>query len=261
MFFPITINLGFYTLTPLNGLLSVPLQTAFALLLASNLTLLFSFVAAGYGSYLLLRHVGESQARVGQMAALFGGIVYAFTSSKLFYASLGQFNIASSQWIPFTLLYVLRAGERRRLRDGLLAGLFLSFQAWSELTYASFLLIFITLYFGWQLLGGNGTKESLVARLAACCRLLWQWGFFLARRWDRFCGPCCRTCAARAISLAVAVALPMSSAPIYWAICCPPACTRWWGIGSPHCPSPTTRDSTFSSATQPWRWPRRGADG
>ncbi|MBI3958117.1 MAG: hypothetical protein HY328_04850, partial [Chloroflexi bacterium] len=82
---------------------------------------------------------------------IFSGIVYAFASSKLFYASLGQFNIASSQWIPFTVLYVLRTGERRRWQDAALAALFLTFQAWSELTYATFLLIFIGLYVVWIL--------------------------------------------------------------------------------------------------------------
>src|SRR5690606_3631221 len=40
MFHPIDINLAFYTLTPLNGLLSVPLQTSASLIVANNLLLL-----------------------------------------------------------------------------------------------------------------------------------------------------------------------------------------------------------------------------
>ena len=39
MFYPLGINLAFYTLTLLNGLLSIPLQTAFGLVSASNLLL------------------------------------------------------------------------------------------------------------------------------------------------------------------------------------------------------------------------------
>ena len=35
-FFPIQINLAFYTLTPLNGLISIPLQSATTLVIASN---------------------------------------------------------------------------------------------------------------------------------------------------------------------------------------------------------------------------------
>lgn len=165
MFWPIGINLGFYTLTPLNGLLSVPLQTSLSLVVASNLVLLSSFVLGGFGTFLLVRHLlrreweqetgnWDAQSPIPTPQSLLPavcGVVYAFASSKLFYASLGQFNIASSQWIPFTVLYVLRTGERRRWQDAALAALFLTFQAWSELTYATFLLIFIGLYVVWVL--------------------------------------------------------------------------------------------------------------
>ncbi|MBX2999679.1 MAG: hypothetical protein KF893_14265 [Caldilineaceae bacterium] len=197
LFFPIEINLGFYTLTPLNGLLSVPLQTGFTLITASNLILLSSFVLGGYGTFLLVRYllagsgqrtavggrrsadgrrqtdrdqypisnpqspIPNPQSLISNLLPVFAaGIVYAFASSKLFYASLGQFNIASSQWIPFTVLYVIRAGQTRRVRDAALAALFLTLQAWSELTYASFLLIFIVLYFLWTLASGQRTADG-----------------------------------------------------------------------------------------------------
>jgi len=166
MFYPIQINLGFYTLTPLNGLLSVPLQAAFDLIIASNLILLFSFVLSGYGAFLLMRellrhftsppHPHAPTPLLPSTPALLAGLIYAFASSKLFYAGLGQFNIASSQWIPFCVLYLLRMGrsttQRAAIRNALLAALFLTFQAWAELTYASFLLIFIGLYCLWLLL-------------------------------------------------------------------------------------------------------------
>lgn len=165
MFWPITINLGFYTLTPLNGLLSLPLQMGLSLVVASNLILLSSFVLGAYGTFLLVRHLFKSDWGVGiedssshpplpnpqSLLPIFAGVIYAFGSSKLFYASLGQFNIASSQWIPFAVLYVLRTGERRRWQDAVLAALFLTFQAWSELTYTTFLLIFIGIYVIWML--------------------------------------------------------------------------------------------------------------
>ncbi len=179
MFHPININLGFYTLTPLNGLLSTPLQLAFSLIVANNLVLLSSFVLGGYGTFLLVRDLFQAQMSSeiedwrleitpddpisnlqspisAYLPATFAGLIYAFASSKLFYVALGQANIASSQWIPFCVLYLLRMGRSPNLRAGfrnaLLAGLFLTFQAWAELTYASFLLIFIGLYFLWLLL-------------------------------------------------------------------------------------------------------------
>jgi hypothetical protein len=163
MFHPVEINLAFYTLTPLNGLLSIPLQTAFGLVIANNVVLFSSFVLAGFGCYLLVLSLLGDWRRLGEigggfypsihLAALFAGFVYAFASSKLFYAALGQYNIASSQWIPFCVLYVLRIGRstslRPALRNSALAALFLTFQAWAELTYASFLILFIVIYFLW----------------------------------------------------------------------------------------------------------------
>ncbi len=175
MFYPIGINLAFYTLTVLNGLLSVPLQAAVGLVPAANLVLLSSFVLSGYGAYLLaLQVVGGGGAEIPQRmgnseweeeratgshvtfhvshftlyaAAFLAGLLYAFSSAKLFYVGLGQFNIASAQWIPFTVLYVLRSGRPgARLSEPLLAALFLLLQAYAELTYASFLVIFIGLF-------------------------------------------------------------------------------------------------------------------
>ncbi|MFZ2487903.1 MAG: interleukin-like EMT inducer domain-containing protein [Anaerolineae bacterium] len=145
MFYPIGINLAFYTLTPLNGLLSIPLQSAWNLVPAVNLSLLSSFILGGYGTYLLaLTMMGRG--RHAHRAALLAGLFYAFASSKLFYASLGQYNIASSQWVPFAMLYAVRSTRpRARLREPWLAALFLLLQAYAELTYASFLVIFIGL--------------------------------------------------------------------------------------------------------------------
>jgi hypothetical protein len=184
MFHPMQINLAFYTLTPLNGLISIPLQLGLSLVVANNVVLLASFVLAAFGAYLLVQDqrwwVAPRQSlsfsspavtidatrpgisnTIWFAAALAGGAIYAFASSKLFYASLGQFNIASSQWIPFCVLYLLRMARPaataassvrgQQLRAAALAALFFGFQLWAELTYASFLLIFVALLFVWQL--------------------------------------------------------------------------------------------------------------
>jgi hypothetical protein len=160
LFSPIQINLAFYTLTPLNGLLSIPLQEAFGLVVANNLLLLSSFFLSGYGAFLLAkdllrRFASSGDGRWETGAAAVAAAIYAFSSAKLFYAALGQFNIASSQWIPFAVLYLLRTAEATTLREarryGLLAGFFLAFQLASELTFASFLLLFWALLILWRL--------------------------------------------------------------------------------------------------------------
>jgi len=113
-----------------------------------------------------------SALRLKQAAALLAGLLYAFASAKLFYASLGQFNIASSQWLPFIALYLLR-GLRApwRPRDGFLLGLFLLLQTWAELTFGTFGVLLIALVTIGALLAGfadfRGRRdlESLWRRL------------------------------------------------------------------------------------------------
>ena len=183
-FWPIGINLAFYTLTTLNGMLGIPLQAVFGLIPAYNVLLLSSFVLSGLGGYLLareylgrsgpdglrgqtgLRSAGEGRAGV---AAFVGGALYAFASAKLFYAGLGQANIASSQWAPFAALYIWRAARPGgTVRDAGLAALFLVLQAYAELTYASFLLIFAGLAFLW---GVRANLKPLVGRFAVMAAL------------------------------------------------------------------------------------------
>ena len=191
-FWPVGINLAFYTLTLLNGMLSVPLQAFFGVIPAYNLLLLSSFVLSGMGGYLLCREFlggvdketrirgntetrkqGDKETRkpgnketrkqggclvylstclLVYLGPFLGGALYAFASAKLFYAALGQGNIASSQWVPFAALYIVRAARPAgRWRDAGLAALFLALQAYAELTYASFLLIFAALAAIWGL--------------------------------------------------------------------------------------------------------------
>jgi hypothetical protein len=184
MFYPLGINLAFYTLTVLNALLSIPFQAIWGLIPASNLLLLSSFVLSGYGAFLLASHLlnraqharstaqrrprnpdhaspiaqyilvpAQRALRSPRLAAFLAGWLYAFASSKLSYAALGQWNIASSQWIPFYVLYLFKMGEDpQKWRYPLLAALFLLLQAYAELTYASFLALFTGLWLVWYIL-------------------------------------------------------------------------------------------------------------
>ena len=170
MFHPIGVNLAFYTLTPLNGLMSIPLQSALNLVLANNLLLWLHLTLAAYGAFLLstwfldlvgYRDAAGKTSEWGDSTQAFwfavtAGIIYSFASSKLFYASLGQFNIVSSHWIPFCVLYFLRTTWNARthidVHSALMAGLFFGFQSWAELTYASFLLIFAGAILIWALI-------------------------------------------------------------------------------------------------------------
>lgn len=173
MFYPIGINLAFYTLTVLNGCLSAPLQTTLGLISAANITLLSSYCIGGYGAFLLAVSL-LGRRRCG--AAWLAGVVYAFAAPKLFYAALGQFNIASSQWVPFAALYMVKAVRRGSARDAVLAALFTALQAWAEMTYASFLAVFLVLLVGWRVAAALARRappwQSLVRLLLAMAALV-----------------------------------------------------------------------------------------
>jgi hypothetical protein len=181
LFYPLGINLAFYTLTLLNGLLSLPLQAIVGLIPATNLLLLSSFVLSGYGTFLLALHFLRTThhapratrhvVRIAYFAAFLAGVVYAFASSKMFYAALGQWNIASSQWIPFYVLFLFKTGEQpRRWRYPLFAALFLVLQAYAELTYASFLVLFTAVWLVWRC----WARCHLALRIAARCWARWH---------------------------------------------------------------------------------------
>src|SRR5581483_11827294 len=120
MFFPIGLNLGFYTLTYLNAFLSLPFQLTLGLIPAANINLFLSFTLSGFGAYLLVKYLLEKNFVVSLDASAIGfasfaaGLLYAFSSNKFLYASLVQFIIALSQWIPFYILFLVKIFESPR---------------------------------------------------------------------------------------------------------------------------------------------------
>ncbi len=173
MFYPIGLNLAFYTLTYLNAFLSIPIQYAFNVVVAANVNLWLSFVLSGFGAFLLIKYLLRSknyELRITNFSAFAAGALYAFSSNKMLYAALGQFNIASSHWIPYYVLFLLKLTADRRpptvgritnyelritIFHGFLLGLFLLFQALSEFIYASFLIIFTVIYLAYWLIANR----------------------------------------------------------------------------------------------------------
>ena len=69
-FWPVGINLAFYTLTVLNGMLGIPLQVVFGVIPTYNLLLLSSFVLSGFGAYLLCLDFGDGGRRTKDEAGI-----------------------------------------------------------------------------------------------------------------------------------------------------------------------------------------------
>ena len=173
LYYPDGVNLYFHTLVLTAGLTAIPLQLLGLNLISSyNLILLSTYVLAGLGAYLLCRYLTGNS-----WASFVGGLVFAFApyhSAHLF----GHMNLASLQWIPFYVLLLLKAldwrpegrseelavKERQKPPSGLLrsafsspwyalgAGALLAVNAYTEWTYAIFLVLLTGVIVAWRIL-------------------------------------------------------------------------------------------------------------
>jgi hypothetical protein len=151
IWYPLGIDLVLYTYNFFHALLAQPLMLAVNLPFASNLALLIGTALSGYGVFLIVLYLlGTSSAapdRTVEIAAFAGGLLYAFASNRAIYATLGHYDMVTTQWIPFYALALLRSLDFRlarnaRLRAAALAGLFLAFNGLAEMITALFLGIF-----------------------------------------------------------------------------------------------------------------------
>ncbi len=154
VFYPLGINLVAYTPTLLNSVFSIPLQFVFGVVIAQNLIVYLSLVAGGYGALLFTREIFSRQGidphgRNAEIAAALAGAFYGFGAWHVNYVWGANFFLLSNEWIPFYALYLLRT-DKQPWRNGVLAGLFLVFTAWTEMTFAMFLAILTALYLIYQ---------------------------------------------------------------------------------------------------------------
>ena len=155
IWYPLGIDLILYTYNFFHALLAQPAMLAVNLPFGSNLALVFSTILSGYGVFLLVRYLlgrgwsGLPRLSPGAtlLAAFGAGLLYAFGSNRAIYATLGHYDMVTTQWIPFYILALLRALDggltpRRRRQAALWAGLFMAFNGLAEMITALFLAIF-----------------------------------------------------------------------------------------------------------------------
>ncbi|RME75123.1 MAG: hypothetical protein D6784_08545, partial [Chloroflexi bacterium] len=147
IFFPLGVNLTTYTFNLFNAAFGLPLQLGLSLPVASNLTLLFSFVSSAFGMYLLALYLlthSKFNFQPKLSAAFLAGAVFAFSASRMMYAALGHYNFVTIQWFPFYTLFLLKTLRQGGGKNIFLTALFAAFCLYAELTYSVFLL-FLTL--------------------------------------------------------------------------------------------------------------------
>jgi len=146
IFYPSGTNLIFSTVTPLNSLISIPLQSTFGLVAAYNIIWLASFVLSGFGAFLLVRYLTKDPK-----AAFIAGVIFMFSPYHFAHA-LGHVNLMSIQWIPLYVLFLIKTVREGGVKNAIYAGVFLLFTAMSCYIYLVYLVIFTLiclLYHSW----------------------------------------------------------------------------------------------------------------
>jgi hypothetical protein len=126
---PNGVTLWLHTLTPFNGVASIPLQAVFSLVTTYNIIVVLSFVLSGLGAFLLARELGASTS-----GAFVGGFVFTFSSYHFAHA-LGHLNLVACEWLPFFALYLVRTLRGQGWKSGVLAGVFFALNAYCDSYY------------------------------------------------------------------------------------------------------------------------------
>ena len=129
MFYPSGVSLASTTLTPFNTLLSVPLQLVFDLPTTYNLLFLLTFVMTGYGTFALAEYLIQDR-----WAAFGSSIIFTFSPYRLM-RGFGHLNLLTTQFIPLYILFLFKTLRTRRVKDAVLAGVFLALVGLSSEVY------------------------------------------------------------------------------------------------------------------------------
>jgi hypothetical protein len=163
VYHPTGVSLLFHTFNPFNAILSVSLQMIFGLTASYNIIILFAFVVAGYGAYLLAKYITQNTT-----AAFIAGAIFTLSPSHFAHTTGGHLQVLSIEWIPFYVLFFLKTIKESRRINAFLAAFFLLLTVLCDLYYALYLACFSVLYLCYQLWTDKEkvTNRELMTRLA-----------------------------------------------------------------------------------------------
>jgi len=163
IYHPTGVSLLFHTFNPFNAILSVPLQMILGLTVSYNIVILFAFIVAGYGTYLLAKYITQDTA-----AAFIAGVIFAFSPSHFAHTAGGHLQVLSIEWIPFYVLFFLKTIGESREKNAFWAAFFFLLTVLCDLYYALYLTCFSVLYLCYQLWTSKRqiVSKELMTRLA-----------------------------------------------------------------------------------------------
>jgi hypothetical protein len=145
LFHPQGVSLVYHNFSWLNTGIWLALEPLVGYIAAYNVTFLLTFIISGYTTYTLVSYLTDSQA-----GAFVAGLVFAFSPYHL--SHFNHPNLISVQWLPFCMLFLIRAVREGRWRDVLLCVLSLVLTGLSRWQLLVFAAIMMVLYVGYSLL-------------------------------------------------------------------------------------------------------------
>ncbi|MCB0060506.1 MAG: hypothetical protein KDE19_00255 [Caldilineaceae bacterium] len=181
LYYPTGVDLYFHTLNPFNGVTTLPIQLSMGLIPAYNAVIFLSWPLAGFGVYLLVyqllstkdtshhrtqepQHAGSPKKGImreplgcaahNPFPPFIAGLIFTFSPFHMAHL-LGHMQVMSLQWIPFYVLYLLRATRQAQagrswLRSALMAGLFLTLTGLCDWYFVLYLFFFTGFVLLWQ---------------------------------------------------------------------------------------------------------------
>jgi len=136
---PIGTTLVYSTLSEFNSTLSIPLQYFLPLPAIYNIFIILSLTLTGFFTYLLVKYITKSH-----LSGFISGLIFTFTLYHQ--AHYSHLNLLSTEWIPLTVLFILKTSETKKIKYAILSVIFFVISALSCWYYFIFLIIFLCLF-------------------------------------------------------------------------------------------------------------------
>lgn len=162
VFAPLGLDMGLLAFVAVPLLAAAPLVALVGAVAAYNLTIIGSLAAAGYGAFLLARHVSGDRA-----AAFVGGLIFGFAPYHLAHSLEHVFLVSGSIWLALGALLLLRAVDEGGLRLALLAGAGMVLATAVTSYYGVFLALLGAVLLAVRLGEAPCGRARLIGRLAA----------------------------------------------------------------------------------------------
>lgn len=139
-YFPIGHNVVNGELFPATTIPAIPITALWGPVVAYNITLLFTFVMTGFGTYIWVSRLTRSTE-----GAIVAGVIAAFLPYRFAHLP-GHLHMVSTHWIPWSLYAVDRFVERKSLARGAAIGVAFGLVALSSWYYAYAIGLMLPLY-------------------------------------------------------------------------------------------------------------------